>query len=119
MSSTVSRAQLSGEYGKRSLHVWAFILVTAVWVSIVKVVGVACADHAHVHDGRLLTTENLTWALVVPLGAGCLFVYAVIAVLGWWRPLLYDPKPVRRWVWSIPDHLRHRDRGRHQLPGSG
>ncbi|HEU5266642.1 MAG TPA: hypothetical protein VFU35_08070, partial [Jatrophihabitans sp.] len=26
----------------------------------------------------------------------------MIDVLGWWRPLLYDPKPVRRRVWWLP-----------------
>ena len=40
--------------------------------------------------------------MVVPIGAACTFVYLLITVLGWWRPVLYDPKPVRRWVWVIP-----------------
>ena len=52
---------------------------------------------------------------VVPIGATCLFVYLVITVLGWWRPVFYDPKPVRRWVWSIPDHLHRRHPRRYRL----
>jgi uncharacterized protein len=54
-----------------------------------------------VTDGRLLTVGNLVWSLVVPLGAGCVVVYGLIAALGWWRPLLYDPKPVRRCVYVV------------------
>lgn len=90
------------DYGRRNLPVWAFIVIAAAWVAIVKLVGAACSGRADVHDGRLLTIHDLTWSLVIPIGAGCVFVYAVIAVLGWWRPLLYDPKPTRRWVWWIP-----------------
>jgi hypothetical protein len=67
--------------------------VAIVWLAIVKLVGVATDDRADVVDGRLLSTHNVVWSLVVPLGAGCAFVYLVIAVLGWWRPLLHDPKP--------------------------
>lgn len=90
------------DFGKRNLPVWLFVIMVALWLVILKVVGAAVSDHAHVHDGRLLTTQNVTWMLVVPIGAGCAFIYAAIAVLGWWRPLFYDPKPVRGWVWSVP-----------------
>jgi hypothetical protein len=26
----------------------------------------------------------------------------VISVLGWWRTVLHDPRPVQRWVWTLP-----------------
>ena len=38
----------------------------------------------------------------IPLGAALVFTYAVVAVLGWWRPVLRDDRPVRRWVWVVP-----------------
>jgi uncharacterized protein len=31
-----------------------------------------------------------------------LFLVAVVAALGWWRPVLRDHRPVRRWVWVMP-----------------
>jgi hypothetical protein len=72
------------------------------WLLIIQLVGLAVDDRADVVDGRILTVSDLVWTFVVPLGAGCAFVYGLIAYLGWWRPLLYDPKPVRRWVWVVP-----------------
>jgi hypothetical protein len=30
------------------------------------------------------------------------FTYAVIGLLGWWRPVFSDDRPVRRWVWVVP-----------------
>ncbi|MFI5426329.1 type II CAAX prenyl endopeptidase Rce1 family protein [Aeromicrobium sp. UC242_57] len=38
----------------------------------------------------------------LPLGTALVFTYAVIGVLGWWRPVFHDGKPVRRWVWAVP-----------------
>jgi len=91
-----------GDYGRRNLSVTGFVIVVLVWMAIVKGVGLLTEDKADVVDGRLLTAHQLLWTLIVPIGAACAFVYVVIAVLGWWRPVFYDPKPVRRWVWVVP-----------------
>ncbi len=40
--------------------------------------------------------------LVLPVGLSLVFVYAVVAALGWWRPVFVDRRPVARWVWAIP-----------------
>jgi membrane protease YdiL (CAAX protease family) len=40
-------------------------------------------------------------ALVLPIGLSVIFVYAVVAVLGWWRPVFVDERPVQRWVWVV------------------
>jgi uncharacterized protein len=41
-------------------------------------------------------------SITVPVFATLALVYAVVAVLGWWRPVLADDRPVRRWVWILP-----------------
>ena len=41
-------------------------------------------------------------SITVPVLVSLVFVYAVVAVLGWWRPVFTDDKPVRRWVRIIP-----------------
>ena len=76
--------------------------VALVYLALLKIVGHAVAGRADVEDGRLLTERNVFWSLAFPLGIACAFVYGVITYLGWWRTVLYDPKPVRRWVWVIP-----------------
>jgi len=40
--------------------------------------------------------------LIVPVGISVLLGIIVVSVLGWWRPVLRDHRPVRRWVWTIP-----------------
>jgi len=90
------------DYGRRDLSVVAFVILVVAWLAVLRLVGWLAADSVVSDDGRLLTTDDVVWALVVPIGAACAFVYLAIAVLGWWRPLLYDPKPVQRWVWAIP-----------------
>jgi hypothetical protein len=44
------------------------------------------------------TVEALWRGISVPVAVSLVFVYAVVAVLGWWRPVLVDHRPVRRWV---------------------
>jgi hypothetical protein len=41
-------------------------------------------------------------ALLLPVGLSVMFVYAVVAVLGWWRPVFVDERSVQRWVWVVP-----------------
>lgn len=103
-----ANATTDRDYGRRRLPVLWFLASVVAWLAIVKLVGMATNDRADVADGRLLTIGNLVWSLVVPLGVGCVFIYGLIAVLGWWRPLLYEPKPVRRWVWATSSPLRDR-----------
>jgi membrane protease YdiL (CAAX protease family) len=39
------------------------------------------------------------------VGLSLVFVYAVVAWLGWWRPVFVDDRPVRRWLWIVPGIL--------------
>ncbi len=94
--------QLPADYGKRSLPVVGFIVVAVVYIAVIKVVGMLCEDDAGIVDGRVLTTDSILYGFLIPLGAAFVFVYLVITVLGWWRPVFYDPKPVRQWVWVVP-----------------
>ena len=100
-SSGAGTGSTGTDYGRRPSPLWALIAVVVIWLAIIKLVGAGLSGQAHVIDGRLLTVQNLMYALVIPLGAATVFVYGVIAALGWWRPLLHDPLPVRRWVWVI------------------
>lgn len=86
----------------RRLPVAGLIGLVVVYLAILKVVGIAVEDQTDVADGRLLTTENVAWEMVVPLGAAFVFVYAVITALGWWRVVFDDPRPVQRWVGIVP-----------------
>ncbi len=92
----------SADYGRRNLPVVWFVVAAIVWVAIIKISGELTESRADLDDGRLLSVNDVMWALIVPLGAACIFVYLLITYLGWWRTVFYDPKPVRRWLWAIP-----------------
>ena len=86
----------------RRLPLVGLIVMVVIYLAIIKIVGIAVEDQTDVVDGRLLTTDNVAWEMVVPLGAAFVFVYAVITALGWWRTVFDDPRPVQRWVAVIP-----------------
>ena len=85
----------------RPLPYWAFGLIVVVYLAIIQVGGIALT-HVGDHDEDVTTVEGVLWNLLMPLGAALVFTYAVIGVLGWWRPVFHDDKPVRRWVWFVP-----------------
>lgn len=39
--------------------------------------------------------------MIIPVGASVVGII-VASALGWWRPILRDDRPVRRWVWIVP-----------------
>lgn len=47
-------------------------------------------------------TSDVARELVVRMAFPLAYVCVVITALGWWRPVLVDHLPVRRWVWIVP-----------------
>ena len=87
--------------GRKSLPYWGFGAVVIVYLAIIQGGGIL-VEHFGDHDDTATTTEGVIYNLWIPLGAALVFTYAVVAVLGWWRPVLRDDRPVRRWVWVVP-----------------
>ena len=52
--------------------------------------------------GEFPDTETLLRGLVLPVGASVVFVWGAVALLRWWRPVVHDDRPTRRWVWVAP-----------------
>ena len=48
------------------------------------------------------TSEQVALGRCFRSACRVVFVYAVVAVLGWWRPVFVDDRPVQRWVWVVP-----------------
>jgi len=89
--------------GIRRLSIAAFIAIVVVYLVIAQGVGVlAVASLEGFETGRLETSEQVAVGLLLPIGLSLVFVYAVVAALGWWRPVFVDDRPVRRWVWVVP-----------------
>jgi hypothetical protein len=101
-------AQVRGQAGTdvtagiRRLPVWAFVVIAAVYLLIVQGVGKLLTAGLHSTYGAPTSVSILWRSITVPVLVSLVFVYAVVGVLGWWRPVFTDDRPVRRWVWAIP-----------------
>jgi len=106
MASAVPDAGVPGPAaggGIRRLAVPAFLAIVVADLLILQGVG-ALADTGldGFEHGRFETGEQVALGLLLPVGLSVVFVYAVVAALGWWRPVLVDDRPVRRWLWVVP-----------------
>jgi CAAX protease family protein len=89
--------------GVRKLSIPLYIGIVVVYLVIIQVVGRLATEG--LDDAEFLqfrTNEQVALALLLPVGLSLVFVYAVVAVLGWWRPVFIDRTPVQRWVWVVP-----------------
>jgi len=91
----------SGDSQVRQLsYIW-FAVVVIAYLAVIKSTGFIVSQIWDISDG-LYTTEDVIVQMWMPLGAALIFTYAVVAVLGWWKPVLRDDRPVQRWVWVVP-----------------
>ena len=81
---------------------WAFIVIAAVYLVIVQGVGKLLTAGQHTAYAAPTSVSELWRSITVPVLVSLVFVYAVVGVLGWWRPVFTDDRPVRRWVRVIP-----------------
>jgi uncharacterized protein len=86
----------------RKVPVWGFIVLAIVYLGILQALIRLLTPDLNVGYARFTSVEVIWRALLVPVGVSVLFVVAAVMVLGWWRPVLRDHRPVRRWVWVVP-----------------
>lgn len=85
--------------GRRRLTIAAFAAIVLVDLALITAVSAVSASGL---DHDVTTSEEVVRGLLLPVGASLVFVYAVVAALGWWRPVFVDDRPVQRWVWVVP-----------------
>ena len=88
--------------GRRKLPIWGFVTVEAVYLAVVLGLGKALTSGLHAAYASPTSVNELWRAITVPVLVSVVFVYAVVAVLGWWRPVFTDDRPVQRWVRVLP-----------------
>jgi uncharacterized protein len=82
--------------GIRQLSVAGFLGIVVVYLATIQGLGFALTRGLDTSYAAPTRIEELWRGITVPVAASLVFVYAVVAVLGWWRPMLVDHKPVRR-----------------------
>jgi hypothetical protein len=88
--------------GMSTVPVWAYLVITATYVVIVQGISEVLTTGLNTTYAGPVSIDALWRGITVPVFISLVFVYAVVAGLGWWRPVFTDGKPVRRWVWLIP-----------------
>jgi membrane protease YdiL (CAAX protease family) len=86
----------------RKIPVWVFIVLAVVYLAILQTLIRLLTPDLYVGYARFTSVEAIWRALLLPVGVSVLFVVTAVTVLGWWRPVLRDHRPVRRWVWVVP-----------------
>lgn len=87
----------------RSLPYLGFAIVVIIYLAIIQLGGVLVTSLGDVDkETAMQTARGVLLVMCVPIGAALLFTYGVVAALGWWRPVLRDDRPVRRWVILVP-----------------
>ena len=86
----------------RGLSIAGFIGISIVYLVIIQGFGKVLTAGIETEYAAPTSVDALWRSISVPVFLSLLFVYAVVAVLGWWRPVFKDDKPVQRWLLVIP-----------------
>jgi uncharacterized protein len=84
------------------LPIWAYVVIAAAYLVIVQGARKLLTSGLNIGYAAPTSVSELWRAITVPVLLSLVFVYAVVAVLGWWRPVFTDHKPVQRWVRILP-----------------
>ena len=86
----------------RHLSVVGFIVIAIAFLAIVQGISYALTRGIDMEYAAPTSVDEVWRAITLPVFVSLVFVYAVVAFLGWWRPVFVDHRPVRRWVVVIP-----------------
>jgi membrane protease YdiL (CAAX protease family) len=91
----------STQHQARHLSVWGYLGIVVGYLVVLILATLFTLDRTLGTPGYTETGDvgrQLVVRMVFPLA----FVCIVVSVLRWWRPVLVDDRPVRRWVWLVP-----------------
>ncbi|MEU7524795.1 CPBP family intramembrane glutamic endopeptidase [Saccharothrix sp. NPDC042600] len=88
--------------GTRRLPVWGFLAVVVAYLVVLQGLGALLTRGIDAKYAAPSTADQVWRSITVPVGASLLLGVLVVAYLRWWRPVLVDDRPVRRWVLAVP-----------------
>lgn len=91
-----------GKAHTRRLPVWGFLAVVVVYLVLLQGLGALLTRGIDAKYAAPSTVDQVWRSITVPVGASLVLGLLVVAYLRWWRPVLVDDRPVRRWVIAVP-----------------
>ena len=85
----------------RNLTWWQFLLLVLGYAAIIQVGGRVIGADVDSDEGWQ-TAGNMLEAAVIPIALSSLFVVGLATWLGWWEQIIHEPRPVQRWVRTVP-----------------
>lgn len=86
----------------RRVSVWLFLVLVVVYLAILQGLALFLTRGLEVKYASPTTNDELWRSITVPVAASLVFVFMVVAMLRWWRPVFVDDKPVARWTIAVP-----------------
>jgi membrane protease YdiL (CAAX protease family) len=88
--------------GIKKLPVWGFVVIVVIYVAVLQGISLTLTRNIDVEYASPTTTDQLWRSISVGVAVALAFVAIIVTVLGWWRPVWTDRRPVQRWVIIIP-----------------
>lgn len=88
--------------GIKKLPVWGYVLIVIFYVAVLQGISLFLTRDIDVDYASPTDTDQLWRSISVGVGVALVFVVGLVTVLGWWRPVWTDRRPVQRWVIIIP-----------------
>lgn len=85
----------------RSLPIWVYLVLIVVYLAAIQLIPRFTSPSGNAY-ASFPTTEAVIRGLWVTVGLGTVIGLVAVAVLGWWRPVFLDDRPLPRWVWLFP-----------------
>lgn len=84
----------------RSLPWWGFLIIVLVYLAIIQGVGRLVGDPGS--DSALETSREFFESIFLSIAISAIFAIAVATWLGWWRPIIHEPRRAQSWVKIVP-----------------
>lgn len=88
--------------GERKFSVVAYIILVLIYLGLIQGLGWVLSRGLDASYGAPTNIEQIVRPLFIPVGLSFVLVYAVIAYLKWWKPVVHEKKPVQKWVIVLP-----------------
>lgn len=92
----------TGTGALRHLSVIAFVVLIVVYLVVLQGLGAVLSIGQDIEYGAPTDIDEMWRTILVPVAVSVVLVYAVVAWLGWWRPVWVDDRPVQRWLIIVP-----------------
>lgn len=88
--------------GERKFSIIAYIVLVLAYLGLIQILGHVLSRGLDASYAAPTTIEQIVRPMLIPVGLSFVLVYGVITYLRWWKPVLHERKPVKKWLIVLP-----------------